>query len=313
MSSKVWQQTIVINELLAKQLLEQQIGLQVTEVVELGSGWDNIAYLINKQYVFRFPRRAEGITCLENEIRVLPYIKQHVSFPFSCPTFIGFSSQQYQAPFAGYQLLQGVPLSTTYPKLIDDVLFAKELASWLKQLHSIPVRDEDCIGIQGDQNWRYDVPLQYTKIISTLTQYDQYFQDSGFVVAELISAFDQFKKYDFLSIAKESYCHGDLYGAHILVENDCRLMGIIDWGDVHIGNPGIDLSVGFRIFSDKALSAFLQEYGDVGSTTRAIALFTAFRHSIRLLPYCYEEKQESLKEWTILSLSRSLQLIKNLI
>ncbi|MCH7839494.1 MAG: phosphotransferase [Planctomycetes bacterium] len=36
--------------------------------------------------------------------------------------------------------------------------------------------------------------------------------------------------------------HRDLYARHMLVDDDGRPCGVIDWGDVHVGDPAIDLS-----------------------------------------------------------------------
>ena len=59
-----------------------------------------------------------------------------------------------------------------------------------------------------------------------------------------------------------------------------------------------------------ALSIFLKEYGYVDNITYAMTLFRSFWHPIALLPYCYEEKKERLKQWAILALERSLQKIQ---
>src|SRR3990167_8137438 len=138
-----WQQTIFIDEALAKKLIEEQVDLKVTAISLMGKGWDNVAYLINEKYVFRFPRRAMGVECMENEIYLLPYIAQYVSFPFSYPEFIGIATGKYPTPFAGYRILPGLPLSDVPAEPISDAPFAEKLATWLKKLHAIPVRKDD--------------------------------------------------------------------------------------------------------------------------------------------------------------------------
>lgn len=309
MASHQWQQTIFIDTALAAKLIQQQMAFKVTNIVEMGKGWDNIAYLVNEHYVFRFPRRAMGVECLENEIQVLPYLVHHISFPFTNPEFVGIPSQEYQAPFAGYPLLPGTLLSDLPAEPIQSVSFAKKLARWLKELHAIPVRQEDRVAIKGDQNWRYNVSQRSGKVIKSLEAYASYFQDAGFEVSKLVVALEYFKAYDFEHIARTSYCHGDLYSRHILIDDNHEPSGLIDWGDVHIGHPGIDLSVGIMILADDALSIFLKEYGHVNDVTYTMALFRAFWHPIALLPYCYEEKEERLKEWAVLALTRAITKI----
>jgi len=309
MASHQWQQTIFIDTALAAKLIQQQMAFEVKNIVEMGKGWDNIAYLVNEQYVFRFPRRAMGVECLQNEIQALPYLAEHVSFSFTHPEFVGTPSQEYQSPFAGYPMLPGVQLSEMPAKSVTSTSFAKKLAQWLKELHTIPVRQEDHTAIKGDQNWRYNVSQRSDKVMKSLERYASYFQDAGFEISQLITALEYFKPYDFEHIARTSYCHGDLYSRHILVDENHEPSGLIDWGDVHIGHPGIDLSVGFMIFADDALSIFLKEYSHVDSSTYAMALFRTFWHPIALLPYCYEEKEERLKGWAVLALSRAIAKI----
>src|SRR5207342_2307898 len=37
--------------------------------------------------------------------------------------------------------------------------------------------------------------------------------------------------------------HGDLYARHVLVDDDAAACGVIDWGDIHLGDPAVDLAL----------------------------------------------------------------------
>ena len=39
------------------------------------------------------------------------------------------------------------------------------------------------------------------------------------------------------------WVHGDLYARHLLLDETRLPSGVIDWGDVHLGDPALDLSV----------------------------------------------------------------------
>lgn len=52
-----WQQTITINENIARELIESQKHIHVESINLLDEGWDNFVYLVNKNLIFRFPRR----------------------------------------------------------------------------------------------------------------------------------------------------------------------------------------------------------------------------------------------------------------
>lgn len=124
-----WNQSIDINEQKAKQLIESQLSLIVKTIHVFDEGWDNLVYLVNESHIFRFPRRDFGLTRMENEIALLPYIASQVSFPLSAPQWIGKPSDLYPHPFAGYPMIPGKPVSDIAQSLIADNNFAITLAS----------------------------------------------------------------------------------------------------------------------------------------------------------------------------------------
>ena len=309
--SHIWQSTITITPDLAKELIESQTALKVCSISLLGEGFDNVAYLINDAFVFRFPRREMGVECMENEILILPFLRTQLSFPFSCPEYIGTATQKFPAPFAGYSLLRGTPLSDTKPELINDKQCAEQVADWLKQLHSIPVLEEHRKKIRGDHTWRWNVQEKITKSKLRIQQYRNYLEDAGFNISQLLKSADILQKIQLDQVKTNCYVHGDLYSRHVLVDNFSKPCGIIDWGDIHTGHPGNDLSLGMMIFSQEALEIFFKRYGNVDQQTRDITLVRVFSHSIILLAYCCENGQDNLKQWTILALQPALQRIQN--
>ena len=307
-----WQQTISIDEKLAIHLIESQSDLKVDSIVILGRGFDNIAYLINNKIVFRFPCREMGAEFIENEIAIMPYLAKLLSFPVSYPQFIGHSTAEYPFAFAGYYMLPGKTLCSTQVKAEEDIHFVTTLAKWLKELHSVPVLKEHCALVKSDQSWRYNVAQRIEKVERCLDHYKNYYQAAGFTYDVLLKNLNIFREFNFEHVKKTSFCHGDLYSRHLLVDDYKQLAGIIDWGDIHIGNPGIDLSVGIMLFPEEVLDIFLRRYGIIDEDTHAIAVFRSFCHPIMLLPYCYEQKQEGLKDWTILALNRAIKQVSKI-
>lgn len=303
-----WNQTIEIDKNLATKLIETQHHLFIDAIMLLDEGWDNLVYLINHKHIFRFPRREQGIVCMENEIALLPFIGTQVSFPFSCPKWIGKCSDLYPYPFSGYTMLDGKPLCDVTSELIDDTNLAYILATWLKELHSIKVTDEYAVLLKGGQSWRLNVSQRVSRCRENITQYEKYFVQAGFDKSFLLDVVAILSHLEFTD-RRESYLHGDLYSRHIIV-NPTNLVptGLIDWGDVHIGPPGIDLAVSM-IFTEKAFKAFLNAYDVIDNETRHIMLFHAFCHTISFLPYAYEKNKKSLKRWASLVLTRVIAKI----
>ena len=304
-----WNQSIAINEQKAKQLIESQHSLIIKTIHLLDEGWDNLVYLVNEIYIFRFPRRELGLACMENEIALLPYIASQVSFPLSAPQWIGKPSDLYPYPFAGYPMISGKPVSDVAQSLIANTNFAITLASWLSELHAIPVTEHYASLIKGEQGWRYDVNHRMLRCKENLTRYEDYFLQLGFdkkILLEVIALLPHltFKE------DKKSYLHADLYSRHVVMEHATFApSGLIDWGDTHIGHPGIDLAVGM-IFTEEAFQTFLNAYGDIDNETINLLLFHAFCHHMSFLPYTCEQNRSHLKQWASMVLARVIDEIR---
>jgi aminoglycoside phosphotransferase (APT) family kinase protein len=79
--------------------------------------------------------------------------------------------------------------------------------------------------------------------------------------------------------------HGDLYARHLLVTDAGDLAGIIDWGDIHIGDPALDLSIAFTHFPADERELFFSDYGGVSPDTRDRARFRGLFYSVILEEY----------------------------
>lgn len=57
--------------------------------------------------------------------------------------------------------------------------------------------------------------------------------------------------------------HGDLHLRHLLVDDAGRATGVVDWGDVCLADPAVDLAIGYAAFEAEARAAFFDAYGPV--------------------------------------------------
>ena len=306
-----WKQTIDINEQMVRKLLETQHHLSIDTLTLLDEGWDNQVYLINKRLIFRFPRREFGVMCMENEIALLPHIATRVSFPLSNPQWIGHASALYPYPFAGYSIIPGKPLCEVATSLVDDSHFALTLAAWLRELHAVMVSHDEAALIKGGQTWRIDIQHRVATGQENINQYEKYFLQAGFEKNLLNDVIEQMRYFKFNDM-KKSYLHGDLYSRHIIVNpTGFSLAGLIDWGDIHVGDPGIDLAAGM-IFTESSFNLFLNAYENINDVTFKIMLFHAFFHALSFLPYAYEQNKESLKRWVAMTLFRTIHEINKI-
>lgn len=307
--TNLWNKTVDINEILAKQLIEDQCLLPVDIILKLDEGWDNTAFLVNEKFIFRFPHREFGVKCMQQEIALLPKLKSYLSFQSTIPTYIGKPSDIFPYPFSGYPMILGNPLCDATDELISDTQFAKTLAHWLKELHTIPV-DNILTVDKSVRCWQFDVPHRIKRCYENLDKYGQYFEAAGFEKNALIDVIEYIKTFS-LENTFQSILHGDLYCRHVIVDEKLQPAGLIDFGDIFVGDPGIDLSVGM-IFSEKAFDEFLAHYGDVDSSRLQLLLFHAFAHAMSFLPYAFEQKKVNLQKWAAFELKRAMYELKKL-
>jgi aminoglycoside phosphotransferase (APT) family kinase protein len=76
--------------------------------------------------------------------------------------------------------------------------------------------------------------------------------------------------------------HGDLHVRHVLVDAGGAPAGVLDWGDVCLADPAVDLSVGYAAFEGPAREAFLRAYGPVDAERELRARALAVRLSALL-------------------------------
>ena len=120
-------------------LAERFEDLELESVEELAEGWDNTAFLVDGELVFRFPRRQMAVDLLRSECGVLPELGPRLPLPVPEPRWVGEDDGQPAWPFAGYRCLAG----TTADRLdLDDAArraLAPALGEFLAALHRVEV------------------------------------------------------------------------------------------------------------------------------------------------------------------------------
>src|SRR5712692_6638457 len=91
-----WSAEQTVSAARAIQLIEEQFPDLAPARVELfGEGWDNFAFKVNGQFVFRFPRRQIAAELIEIECGLLPKLAPRVTLPVPAPQFLGHATSQY--------------------------------------------------------------------------------------------------------------------------------------------------------------------------------------------------------------------------
>jgi phosphotransferase family enzyme len=86
-----------------------------------------------------------------------------------------------------------------------------------------------------------------------------------------------------------------IYVRHLLVDEARRLCGVIDWGDVHLGDPALDLSIAFSFLPPGARGAFREAYGPIDAATWDRARFRALFYGTGLVDYGADVGDEAVR------------------
>jgi aminoglycoside phosphotransferase (APT) family kinase protein len=281
-----WTADIEIAPDLARALIEEQFpGLAPAALEPFGEGWDNAAFLVNATWVFRFPRRAPAVPLLEAETRLLPGLAGRLPVRIPAPEFVGTPSKRFPYSWAGYRLIPGTTADRAAMSDAQRAAIAPALGAFLRALHAVPVA-----GLEAppDTIGRMDVARRRLNALEKIAG----LRARVPIPASLESALEGVPE---SAAAGPCLVHGDLYARHVLVDDAGRATGVIDWGDVHVGDPAVDLMLAFQFLPAAARPAFFAAYGRAGDATLRRARFRAAIHALAVLPYALERGDEDLE------------------
>jgi aminoglycoside phosphotransferase (APT) family kinase protein len=287
----LWNPEQTLEPPLALELIREQFPeLSPTKIRLLGAGWDNTAFLINEDLIFRFPRREIALPLLEAEWSILPKLAPHLPLPVPVPKWRGSPTSRFPWPFIGYKMLPG--FTACYANLSEDerAALAEPIAHFLSKLHNTPGASIAGCHIFGDNRSRIDGSVLIPKILK------------NFEELALLKLLENRKELE--SILEKStnlrapmssvVVHGDFYVRHLLVDERHHLVGVIDWGDVHLGDPAMDLSIAHSFLPKQAHKTFRDAYGEISHDTWALARLRAIYSSTMLVLYGHHSGDPSI-------------------
>lgn len=273
--SQPWMAEREVTAELALSLIQEQFPeLGAGAIQPLGSGWDNTAYLLDGDVVFRFPRKESTVALLERETRVLPRLAGRLPLDVPEPRWTGRPTERFPWPFAGYRRLPGVAADAANLSEAERMAAAAPLGAFLAALHAIPAEDLD---LSGDEIGRMAFARRMPELEARLA----HLRERGRVgdPAPWLRLFEG----DVPGTPPApAVVHGDLYARHLLVDDGRRVSGVIDWGDLHAGDSAVDLSIAYGFLPPRARAAFLRAYGPMDARTRRTARLRAAFHSAAL-------------------------------
>lgn len=278
-----WAADIHLTEGDAALLIARQFpALAPVRLEPFGAGWDNAAFLVNGRYLFRFPRRRIATRLLEREARILPLLAPSLPLPIPVPEYVGAPTAAYPSIFAGYPLIHGETADRCACADDERAALAPVLARFLAALHAIPLDRRARAWAPRDEIARADLRGRAPGLKARIEANPAGLE--GPVVRALLDRVDELAPTPGARAAP-CWVHGDFYARHLLLNAARRLAGVIDWGDVHVGDAAIDLSIAFSFLPPAARPAFRRAYGDIDDATWARARFRAIHYGAVLAEY----------------------------
>ena len=285
----------------AERLIRDQFPeLGSIRLQNFGQGWDNTAYLVNDTYIFRFPRRPLAVELIQVEQRALPLLAKLLPIPIPDPVFQGRPTPAYPHPFAGYRKLPGRSACRANLTQAQRTALAEPLGRFLKELHHMGTRMNQK-ALPGDQLGRTNFTKLKTRILETIEQLRADFPSRyGPAAAALLATDPRYHP------RRDLLIHGDLYLRHLLVDERARLVGVIDWGDLHLGDPAPDLSIAWTLLPAGAHHLFRAAYGPISPESWHMARLRALNYGVILRRYGLDQADADLIRESAFMLEQTL-------
>lgn len=246
-------------------------------------GWDDVVLILDEKLVFSFPKpNQESQLKLKKEIDFLPLLQRRTSLVVPTFTYIPKGKA-----FVGYKFIKGVPLSRQRLVRLNPSQrekLAKQIATFLKSLHNIPLAVAKKRGV-GEAWSDHDALQWHSKHMRVVLKHVSKKEKSL-----IMSVFTNLKgkKYFY----SKTVVHQDFTSDHLLYDaRRCRLVGIIDFGDVQISDPAGDVSK-LWYYGESFVDLVLKYYGTKDRTFKERTLRHYFLFGIGLLYYGLTTKRK---------------------
>jgi len=291
MGNELWHPDMNITVDFAKTIIAKQFpDLTPSKIKCIGEGWDNKVFLVNDQFVFRFPHREIAATLIERENAVLAHLQERVNLKIPNPIYVGKPDDNYPYHFHGYQMINGKSGCHANLSASARNTSITKLAEFLKRLHSITETEAQKIGAKDQVFDRTDAD----RAINWLAERVEKINARNIALIDLKVFDNEMKIAAAVNLpATRALVHGDLYCRHLMFDRE-ELVGIIDWGDVGINNPAVDLGVVFSFYPADCHQVFFDIYGGLDSETYAYARFLGLYSAITVLLYGHDIEDSQL-------------------
>lgn len=305
MTDKPWRPQFPVDQALAARLIAAaRPDLAGVTPERVGEGWDNDVWRVG-EWAFRFPRRPMGVDLIAVEARVLPTLARRLPVPIPAAERVAPAGPLHPAPYLAHRFLPGTTGDRAALDPAQRTRLAPQLAGFLSTLHVVPVAEARAMGVPDDV-FRSDPERRVEQITERLPALAAAgFAREADAIAGVMASHGM-GAIDALPSAERTLCHGDFYARHFLVDAQADLCGVIDWGDVCVADPAIDLSIAYAFLPSEARASFFAAYGPIDDRTHAMARLYAMHSATALAVYATDVGDRPLRAEAAVALGHLL-------
>jgi aminoglycoside phosphotransferase (APT) family kinase protein len=241
------QAEVELDRALVQQLLtEQHPDLADLAIIPTESGWDNAMFRLGDAWVVRLPRRQLAARLIEHEQTWLPSLAPQLPISVPVPVRCGSPSPHYPWSWSVLPWLPGVAADQAMPHADQ----AERFADFLRSLHVPAPSNAPVNPFRG-------VPL--SQRAAAVEERMQRLQNQTDRLSRSMwdSMWDSIERCWHTALntpidLEPTWLHGDLHPRNILVHTGA-ISGVIDWGDLTVGDRATDLAALWMLFPQPAV------------------------------------------------------------
>lgn len=208
-------------------------------------------------WTLRIPRRDDVVAGMDAEAAILDLVRPHLSAAVPDWQIRGEELIAYPSlpGRLGLSLADGEPQWHMDP---ESHTYAAALGRLLAELHGIDIGSARAAGAevrspeQARQVWK-------DQVAAVAAEFD--------VAPSLLRRWGAWIEEDSYWPAASVMTHGEIYPAHVLLDETGGITGVLDWTTARVDDPGRDFASQFALAGQEAFEVTVRAYEEAGGTT----------------------------------------------
>nr|WP_281289859.1 macrolide 2'-phosphotransferase [Oceanobacillus sojae] len=211
-----------------------------------------------EEWVLRIPRRDDVMDRTIDEQKVLKVVHQHASFQVPVWSI-------YENDLIAYKKLKGVPAGTIDPEIQNYVWemdienipeqFHQSQGEVLASLHNVPKKEAEKAGIPA-----YTAKEAHVSMKERMEKVKKRFG----VADDLWNRWQNWLNNEELWPKETGLMHGDVHAGHMMIDDDTKVIGLIDWTEAKVTDVSNDFVFQYKAFGEEALDKLIHYYKQAG-------------------------------------------------